>query len=268
MHIRHLLALVWMVLTAFSARAEQPPVDGVALLQQVERAHAAIGTLAADVSYDRRFLLQGDRHVRFGRFFYRSPSADQTRAFAVLFDRLWVGDRLTDEQEGWVFDTLWLVEEHPRERRFIKRRMASNLAATDPLAPSQSPIPLPVGLRAADVLAQFDAKLVDSTDGVEEADQTDLPFLPETYQALLTPRDRPGVRPQFREVRLWFDRATLLPRMARTVDRARDESWVVLINLRADDPAAVPEDVFSTDAPEPGSGWDVQIEEGPVAREP
>ncbi len=248
-----------------AAHGAEPSAEGAAFLHRVEQAHAAIQTLAADVAYDRRFLLQGDRHVRLGQFFYRAPSESDPRAFAVLFDRLWVGDRLSQEQEGWVFDSVWLVEEHPRERRFIKRRMAADAATRDPLAPSQSPIPLPIGLRAADILAQFDATLVSIEAGVEESDRAELPFLKETQQILLTPREGLPGRQQFREVRLWFDRETLLPRMALTVDRARDESWVVLINLRTDDPAAIPSDVFSTEAPEPGIGWDVQIEEGSAA---
>lgn len=246
-------------------RASDAPADGADLLRRVESAHAQVRTLSADVAYDRRFLLQGDRHVRLGAFYYRAESADESRAFAVLFERLWVGSRLTDEQEGWIFDSTWLVEEHPRERRFIRRRVAPDAESSDPLASARSPIPLPIGLRAADVLAGFDARLVDPLESVDEADRVDLPFLSDTYQALLTPRESSGARPQFREVRLWFDRDTLLPRMARTVDRARDESWVVLINLRPDDPSAIPEGVFSTEPPEPGSGWDVQTEDGPPA---
>lgn len=261
------MALLTLVIGAlFSARGEGDASDGAAFLLRVERAHGAFRTFSADVAYDRRFVLQGDRHVRLGRFFYRAPDGESPKAFSVLFDRLWVGDRLTDEQEGWVFDSVWLVEEHPRERRFIKRRLAPDVSTTDPLAPTHSPIPLPVGLRAADVLAQFDVELAPAVDGVEEADRAELPFLETTQQVVLKPRTRPGQRAQFREVRLWFDRETLLPRMARTIERTRDESWVVLINPRTDDAASVPDGVFSTEAPEPGSGWDVQIEESTEPR--
>ncbi|MGD9693044.1 MAG: outer membrane lipoprotein carrier protein LolA [Phycisphaerales bacterium] len=242
----------------------ETPRDGGELLQRVEAAHAGVRTLAAEVAYDRRFLLQGDRHVRLGTFYYRASSAEESRAFAVLFERLWVGERVSDDPEGWIFDSEWLVEEHPREKRFIRRRMG--LAGADPLAPSQSPIPLPVGLKAGEVLAQFTSEVREAEDGVEDADRASLPFLGETVQLVLTPRESAGRKPQFREVRLWFDRETYLPRMARTVERSGDESWVVLINLEPNAPGAIPENVFSTEPPEPGSGWDVQTEEGGSAQ--
>ncbi len=243
------------------ARGADLPADGAELLGRVEAAHAELRTLAADVAYDRRFLLQGDRHVRLGTFYFRTGSEDESRAFAVLFERLWVGSRMTDDPEGWIFDSEWLVEEHPREKRFVRRRVSVGQRGKDPLAPSRAPIPLPVGLKASEVLAQFESEVRAPSDGVGEADRANLPFLEETVQVRLTPRESVVSKPQFREARLWFDRETLMPRMALTVDRAGDESWVVLINLRLNEPGAMPDGVFSTEPPEPGSGWDVQIED-------
>lgn len=244
------------------ARAQDAPrLDTAeALLRALERAGGDIRTLSADVRYDRRFALQGDRHVRDGRLYFVSREggvgARASRAFAVHFETLRIDDRLTDDPQVWVFDGRWLVEKRPAARQFVKREIAREGDDVDPLRVGEGPMPIPIGQRADDILRRFTAELLPPGDGLEA-----LPaYLTDTYQLRLTARpDAPdGMPDELREVRLWYVKDSLLPRMARTINRARDESYVVLLNVRVNE--TLPDGAIDAGEPPQSDGWEVRVE--------
>lgn len=238
------------------------------LLRRLERADEAIRTLEADISYDRRFMLQGDRHVRTGRLYFRRDAAESARprkTFAVWFETLIAGERKQDDPQVWAFDGRWLVESRPAQKRWTKREIAREGEAFDPLRVGEGPMPIPIGQKADDILKRFDADLLPPEQGLTDAERAGLPFLPNTWQLRLTPRPGAGEgagqsKDEFREVRLWYDRATLLPRLARTINRARDESFVVLLNLKLNDAAGLPAGRIDPPEPPEGQGWDKQVQ--------
>ena len=257
------------LLAAASGRASAEPEPGAgsaqegrpvystaeALLEALERAGDDIRTLRADVRYDRRFALQGDRHVRDGRLYFRATPGEG-RAFAVHFETLRIDDRLQDDPQTWVFDGRWLVEKRPAQRSFVKREIAREGDDFDPLRIGEGPMPIPIGQKAEEILARYDAELLAPGDGLEA-----LPaFLADSYQLRLTARRdaQAEASGELREVRLWYMRDTLLPRMARTVNRARDESYVVLLNLRINE--ELPSGAIDSSEPPTSEGWDVRVE--------
>ncbi len=239
------------------------------LLNALERADQGINTLSATVRYDRLFKLTGDRQIRDGRLYFRQGAAPEgakkrPRSFGVHFKTLLVDDRLSDDPQIFVFDGAWFVEKRPAEKRFTKREVARAGEDFDPLKVGEGPMPLPIGQKAADIKAKYRAELLDPTDGLSEEQIAGLLFLNKTWQVRLTPHavavepGKPRPREEFKEIRLWYQQDTLLPRLARTTSRSGDESFVVLLDLEVNKP--LPPEALDSSEPPAAEGWDVQIE--------
>ena len=238
-------------------------ISAAELLKALETSGEGMTTLSADIRYDRRFVLQGDRHVRDGTLYFKvNPGAGEVgsrgRTFAIHFDELYVGDRKENDPQTWIFDGRWLTEVRPAIKRLTRREVVREGERFDPLRIGEGPMPIPIGQKAADILARYDAVMLAQNDGAGEDAKAYLAGLKEeALQLLLTPRmDRPD-KDEFREIRLWYSKSTLLPRLARTINRAGDESYVALINLKRNE--TLPEEAFTV--PEAGdAGWEVQVE--------
>jgi len=115
-------------------------------------------------------------------------------------------------------------------------------------------MPIPIGQRKADILARYEAQLLEPGAGLE--DHAELAaFAAGSVQLQLTPRNDDD---QFREVRLWYrpeGDGRLLPRMARTLNRNGDESTVRLVGTRLN--AEVPESLLDT---RPPADWNGSIQ--------
>lgn len=269
---------------AAAAGARGPEIRGVEqLLKELEQADVGLRTLAADISYDRRLMLQGDRHVRQGKLFFRSepshegaaPEGKGRRAFAIDFERLYIGGRRDDETQRWIFDGEWLAEIRPAQRQFVKRRIAPPDSDFDPLAIGEGPLPIPIGQKAADILARYDARLLGAPDGLADEESL-VRFVEGSHQLRLIPKTGDPDEQEFEEIRLWYrwdeKAGRFLPRLAKTVNAAGDESFVQLVRVTVNGP--VDASVFDIEAPADDSGWDVQIiddlspEEAPVDAAP
>lgn len=246
------------------------------LLSALERADQGIDTLSATVRYDRLFKLTGDRQIRDGRLYFRQGPAPEgakkrPRSFGVHFKTLLLDDRLSDDPQIFVFDGAWFVEKRPAEKRFTKREVARAGEDFDPLKVGEGPMPLPIGQKAADIKAKYRAELLDPTDGLSAEQIAGLPLLNKWWQLRLTPHPvavepgKPRPREEFKEIRLWYQQDTLLPRMARTTSRGGDESFVTLLDLEINKP--LPPEALDASEPPASEGWDVQIErlEAPAA---
>ncbi len=261
------IGLIIAVSLSAVAPGQDEPAGEIAnateLLAALETADQDLNTLEAGIRYTRRMLLQGDEQIRAGTlYFERKPAAEGERAkrlFAIHFSELYIHPRLDVDPQEWIFDGEWLIERRPREKQFVKRQIAPPGETIDPLRLGEGPLPIPIGQRAADVLARYDVELVNPRVGLEEESESLRTFVADTWQLKLTPRtDRPD-DDDFREIRLWYDQETLLPRLAKTVNRGGDESFVQLVGLRKNKP--ISSTVFNIEAPPAGEGWDVEIKE-------
>ena len=243
------------------------------LLEAIDAADEQIDALTAQISYDRRFLLQGDKQIREGSLAYRStPPAESeqapTRAFAVTFDRLIVGDQARDQKQQFAFDGRWLIERDYDSKQFIRRELAPAGRTIDATRLGHGPIPLPIGQRKADILARFDAEMLPADAGFDTSDPTQEAYaaaVRDAVQLKLTPKpEATQVAEQFRQIRLWYHRpeggGPLLPRLAKAVDRKGDEIYVLLFDVRLRD--ELPEHLIDMTPPARGEGWDVQEERG------
>lgn len=257
--------------TTSAARADDDRIlTARDLLDALERAGDDVRTLQAKVIYDRRFKLQGDRHVRRGSLLFRNdadrsntpgagaPGAPRTRTFAILFDELQIDTRLEKSPQTWVFDGRWLVEIRQNEKQFIKREIARPGEPFDPLKIGEGPMPIPIGQKADEIERRYHAELTEPRSGLPG--NWNFPaWFDETWQIVLTPRAPDD--DEFAVIRLWYEKQSLLPRMAFTVNRGGDESIVFLENVTKNQP--LPRERLSVEEPPAGAGWQVQIERLP-----
>lgn len=242
--------------------------DADALLLALEKADAGLVSFEARIEYDRRFELQGDRHVRRGDIYYKAevkPGGERPEApavFAVSFNQLQIEEAIREEQQMYVFDGEWFIEKNFAARRFIKRQVALPGERINPLRLGEGPFPIPIGQKRDDILTRYEAKLVGTNESIEEE-----PELQETVkgstQIVLTPRAAFD-RDEFREIRLWYrpddrNNGRLLPRMARTLNRQGDVSIVRLIGMKVNDPT-FPAAIADVAEPPADEDWDVQRE--------
>lgn len=232
------------------------------LLVALERAGDSVNTLEARVVYDRRFKLQGDRHIRRGSLLFQNAPTERggprVRTFAILFDSLQIDDRVEQSPQTWVFDGRWLVEMRVKEKQFIKREIARPGEPFDPLKIGEGPMPIPIGQKAEEIERRYEADLKGPREGLPTT--WNFPgWLDNTWQVVLTPRNPDA--DEFAGIRLWYEKDTLLPRMAFTLNRSGDESWVYLDQLKQNQP--LPRERLSVDEPPANAGWQVQIERLP-----
>jgi hypothetical protein len=267
------------------------------LLRALEFSDRGLSTLQASIMYDRVFDAAGDRQVRTGNVFLVTDpvlgagEGEKTvrRRFAVHFTSLRLGNRLSDEDQHLIFDGRWLVERLATRRQYKKREIVREGEKFDPLRIGQGPFPLPIGQKREDILARYEAELLAPMEGLlahepdEQAKLEDFVTLgPDQrgatyYQLKLTPRKDITDDQDLREVRLWYrevdaqeerreeaaapERRRLLPRLARTVNRAGDVSIIQLINVRVNE--RIEPSVFDTSQPSDPS-WEVEIDHLPA----
>ena len=261
------------------------------LLQALEKADEKLESLTADVRYERTFELQGDRQVRTGKLYFvngekgsSAGAGGKGRKFAVSFEKLQVGEVVREEPKVYIFDGQWLVEKLPKEKPplFIKRQVVAPGQTADPLKIGEGQFPLPIGQKAAEIKERYEVELLPAGAGLEpgkdddeeqKATLTNLSkFVAGGAHVKLTPKARYAEDEDFTRIDLWYKRdqggkgGMLLPRMARTVDKAKNQSVVQLINVQvqrggeaANTAARVPPEALDTAEPARGSGWEVQV---------
>lgn len=260
-----------------SVRVMGEPKNVDELLSALESADLGIRTFQTQVMYDRRFVLQGDRHVRLGDLFYQvvppaegGASSKPRRMFSIDFKTLTIDGVRRDDRNTWVFDGQFLVERRPGLKQYVARQVARAEDPIDPLGLGESPIPFPIGQKKAAILERYEATMLKPLDSLtpgKDADPEEANELAQrreqvkdTFQLRLIPRGVHAEEDQFKEIRLWYTKDSFLPRMARTINRAGDESTVLLINPKVN--AELPADAIDIEPPPAEEGWDVQIDTG------
>jgi hypothetical protein len=233
------------------------------LLRALETADADLKTLQSGIIYSKVWMDGSDRHVRVGRIAFsdeRGP-AGGARKFAVLFEKLNIGDRLTEEPKEYVFDGRTLIERLADQKKVnVLLRLKPGQTA-DPLRIGEGPVPIPVGQDRGDILARYEASLLPATQDLEGEDDEETrglhKFVDGAMQLRLVPKQ---ANDKYKDVRLWYRRGTkengdpqLLPRMARAVLRNGDVDLVRLFDVKTN--TRVEAKVFETTAPD---GWQVQ----------
>lgn len=255
--LANVLAILLLLVGARPALAEPPAIRGVDdLLSAIEHADEGVDTIQADVLYDRRLELQGDRILRRGELYFVANESE--RKFAVRFETRIVDGVPRSEDELLIFDGRWFVEKKENVKQFIRREISRKDDAFDPLKLGEGPFPIPIGQEADDIRARYEATMPEIGDGLEEGAEREnlLAFVAGSHQLHLVPRNKEDAR--LVDIRLWyrFKHGQLVPRLARTVDPRGDVTYVQLINVRLNEP--IPTGALSVEPPEESDGWRVQ----------
>lgn len=255
--------VVAVVPEAAAGEAETPVeiTDAESLLEALETAGEDIEILTANIRYAKTFAIQGDTQAREGRLVFESKEGETgqaARRFGITFDKLYVGSRLEDGlEERYIFDGEWIAEIYPKEKQFIRRQVVPPGERWDPLRIGEGPFPIPIQQKKDDILGRYSAELLEGADGL---DRRSLQVVgAKCYQLRLTPLVG-SAEDDLREVRIWYEKETLLPRIARTLNRAEDEAFVLLWNLATNGAASVTESELSTEPPADLTGWNFSQE--------
>lgn len=253
------------------------PAPAEEFLDQLETADKDLRTLRARVLYDRVFELQGDRQKWEGTLVYESrPAAGAAaashanRRFLVRFEKSQIGPRVDEnDKKQFLFDGRWFIERNERMKSLTKREVVAEGQTMDPMRLGDSPFPLPIGQKKADILSRYDVRLIDATVELEahEPDEQEAlaKFVEGCKQIVLVPKPEERERSKVRldEVRLWYKPSQVkdasgatverwLPRMARTVNK---EGVTIVQLVRPQLNEGVTETDFTLEA---GEGWLVQ----------
>lgn len=241
----------------------ETPAD---LLDALEASDATLRSFQSHIVYDKRFELQGDQHIRRGQLFFSSDPTDDPdrprRRFAVAFDTLQLDGVARPEQQALIFDGEHLVEKREAEKQWTSKRLAPPGAPIDPLRLGEGPLPIPFGQTSDAILARFDAELLAAEDGLawDELGATNyLTYATGAWQLVLIPKEGTPEAEKFREIRLWYaadGSGRILPRLAFTIDRKGDQSFVQLVGAQVNRP--LPADALDMRKPPPDAGWTVQ----------
>jgi hypothetical protein len=205
--------------------------DVADFLQRLEHADDGVRTYHAKISYTKVHKMIGDEISRGGELRYRVGEAGRT--FAVVFDTLDADGQRNEIDERLIFDGRFLVEKNEAQKMYTRRELAPAGERIDPLQLGEGPIPIPIGQKAEEMERRYDAELLRFDAGAVGAARSEL--LADTVQLRLVPKAAFQNESEFTEIRLWYREPSLRPRLAYTVSRSGDESFVVLINAKVND---------------------------------
>jgi outer membrane lipoprotein-sorting protein len=241
----------------------QPIKDSDDLLSALENADATFRSLQADLRKTKIFgeLEGGGTLIYDGKVMFISevadPKAKPRRMFQVDFLTTTADGVKRSDNRTFVFDGQLFVERQPDVKQVHKRQIVPPGQTVDPLAIGEGPFPIPIGQKRERILQRFTATLLPSEDFPDAKLFGGAPdSLKDTYQLKLIPRATAEEAQRYKEVRIWYRKSDLLPRIARTVDRDDAINVVTLMRIQLNQP--LPPGAFDTSIPK---GWDAQIDE-------
>lgn len=263
-----------LLITTTTVKPVAPGEIGTAdeLLTALETADKSLRTLQADVAHVKRESeLVGNRvQEERGKLYYRvEPAApgdansQPRKKFQVDFEDLIFDNTRRKENHTFIFDGQWLVEKQPDEKQIFKRQLAPPGQTMDPLALGEGQFPIPIGQKKSRINERFDASIVPPQEEFPAppgSDPNNPPpppdWVKDSYQLKLIPKKGTSEFRDYREIRIWYRKGDLLPRMARTVNIDDSSDDVVLSQVVTN--KDLPAGVFDTSVPE---GWNAEISE-------
>jgi len=205
--------------------AHKPSPEVEALLNRLEVQAKALQSLQAMVRYDLNQLTTMDEQKRYGKIVYvTGPPAK----FAVYFDTLRVDKKSIPSNRWYIFDGTWLVEKLEDKKQFFKWQVVApgaNPANANPLALGKGPFVVPVALRKDLILDKFKVAIAEPDAKNDPANSVHL---------ILTPLK--GRRINYLQLDLWYDKDSLEPQRARTINASDTETIIHLSDVKLNAP--------------------------------
>ncbi len=235
------------------------------LLDALEKAESGLATLSAEVTRVKLSAIGGEDQIWRGKLHYvidqpATPTTPAKRRFAVRFDSLQIGSRVHERVQEYIFDGRVLIERLPDEKLQTERVIVGPGEDFDPMAVGEGRLPIPIGQRASDIEARYELTLLPADADLDpDADATLIELTRDAYQLRLIPKTEFAREESFAQIRLWYDKATLLPVLSRTQGHLEEEQETILLrNPVKNEPGGVAAKILDPRAPE---GWRVQVVE-------
>ncbi|MBI4581344.1 MAG: hypothetical protein HY718_16705, partial [Planctomycetes bacterium] len=129
------------------------------ILTQLERRGEQIKDIQAEISFTKTDQVIEDKQVFKGilRFKEEKPNP----RFFIRFDKF-IQEGVEREKKEWhVFDGEWYIEAREKTSTIVKRQIVRPGEQVNVFRIGQGPFPLPFGQKKADILQNFDVKLID-----------------------------------------------------------------------------------------------------------
>jgi len=212
----------------------------------LEASASELQTLTARVRMTTVADLLDEETQRFGKLRY--AAADDTydaMRFAVRFERVKL-DHLENIDQSYIYDGRWLLDRDAKDRTATRRQLVAE-GESSGFELGDGPFLLPLNLRKDRVQQKFAVELINAAEGDPASDAG-------TFHLRLIPKPAAGTDAQ--KIDLWFDRDTLLPLRAATLEADDDQTIVDLFQLQAN--AELEDDAFDTSLPDE-DGWELQV---------
>jgi|GEM_PF-645472 len=182
------------------------------LLDRIEQTAVDLKTFQADMLYNQRDTLVDTLISRSGKIYYRTSGEkidfrihfadfkqqdleDETPAETIKFD------------EDFVFDGRWLTARNERTKSIRRIEVSKNPANKESFRLGKGPFPLPFAIKKADVLREFNVKLIGCEEEKEEKEKT-LCLAQESFHLELTPKADSSYAKEYQKLDLWFAQKT------------------------------------------------------------
>jgi len=233
--------------------ASQPASRVDEFLGELEKTATTIQTLSGGLALEKYDSLVEETERRFGRIVL--DMKDGKRRFALYFDEVVNNDgRSTRAVDHWIYSDGWLCEQDHRNRSLTKRQIVPPGKSFDPLALGEGPIPLPIGQKRAEVLAQFEV----AETGVPD----DVPLLGSLRNVAglrLVPKPGTEMSRNTAAVELFYDRTSLAPTGIVVREKNGNRS-VARISAPVVNGEVKPEDRALLEIPEPDpKEWAIDV---------
>ena len=227
------------------------------LLARLERSASDLRDFQAGVTYWKWDSVLERDEIRQGEVVYQVDPVNGTKRFAILLERLIVGNRARTLRKHYVFDGTWLVEIDHDSRMFIKRQIVPPGKRFDPLKLGEGPFPLPIGQTRDEVRARFEVERLDRPRNETLAKR----LSGKRVDGLrLVPKPHTPQAKDIREVEIFYDAATLLPVGISLREIDGDRKTVVLQDVQRN--AGVDAGKLSIEEPDPAE-WHIDVQPWP-----
>jgi len=237
-----------------SALASQPEVvdpNVLKILQDMEKVGEKYSTLSADVKYVVEKTMLGDEEVRTGRISVARGGAKGGDRFYIRFDTLKQGEGAAiNDLIEYALDGEWITEVKHRIKTLTRYQVVEPGKKVDLLRMGgKSPIQLPFGQKAEDILARFQA----STRPPRPGDPSGSVYVK------LVARPQSQADAGFLRSEMWLDAKTLLPMKAVSEDKNKDVTTATFTKVQANE--KVDEKLFTIDLKDkPSPPWQHRVE--------
>lgn len=221
------------------------------LLDNLEKTGAKLKSFQAKMLFTQQQLLIDTEMIRNGKLYYHTDK--ENLRFRIHFSDWLQRDLEDDEQipqivrfnEDVVFDGLWVTRRNERNKTIQKIEISRKRQNKEQFRLGKGPFPLPFAIRKADVLKEFDTKLL-------RAEPNDPAG---TSHLLLKPKPKSSFADKYLRMDLWIGQKDYLPRQIRYETDDAEITTVTWSEIQADKPIA--DAVFKLEPAD--SSWSTEV---------